>query len=349
MSSSKLQHWLRLSPLRNARLYHLVRFYAKQDRLRKLADRHGDRPEDVRTLMKEAMVKYHWDFDEFYMYGYRSLTPEERRSFVPEYDKNVFCDKVNDYEDSLIFDSKWASYCRFQPFYKRDCVLVVPPSVRDNQELAAFLQKHPRCIVKPDSNASGRGIFMVDGVDAADAMKQIVDHIGARTGRFIAEELIAQSPEISRFHPSSVNSLRVRTFRFDDRVEVLPSNFRIGRGGSVVDNTGAGGISAALDENGVVIAACGEAGDRFETHPDTGVRILGARIPHWEEAVAFVKQLAMVLPSVRYVGWDLALTDDGWVMIEGNDKGMLVGVQKPLNKGFRPQLDKILSEIGVRL
>lgn len=311
--------------------------------------RRGDAEERVLPLMKEAMVKYHWDPDEFYMYDYCSLSPQERLSFVPEYEKNIFCDKVNDCEDSRIFDSKWTSYCKFRSFYKRDCVMVTPPSVRNDPELIAFLKKHSRCIVKPDSNASGRGIFMVDGVDPADAMEQIVKHIGHRSGHYIVEELIRQSQELSMFHPSSVNSLRMRSFRFDDRVEILPCNFRIGRGGSVVDNTGKGGISAALDGNGVVIAACDESGIRYVTHPDTGVPILGACIPKWEEAVALVKQLAMVVPTVRYVGWDLALTDDGWVMIEGNDKGMFVGIQKTLQKGFRPELDRILSEMQISL
>ena len=154
---------------------------------------------------------------------------------------------------------------------------------------------------------------------------------------------------MGRFHPSSVNSLRIRTFRFDDRVEILPSNMRIGRGSSVVDNTGQGGISAAIDEKGCIFTACDETGTLFEVHPDSGERIIGERVPCWEDAVFFAKCLALVVPCVRYVGWDLALTDSGWVMIEGNDKGMFVGIQKPRQRGFRPQMDRILSELQLKL
>ena len=46
---------------------------------------------------------------------------------------------------------------------------------------------------------------------------------------------------------------------------------------------------------------------------------------------------------------DLALTDGGWIMIEGNDKGMFVGIQKTTQKGFRPYLDMILSEMNIKM
>ncbi len=154
---------------------------------------------------------------------------------------------------------------------------------------------------------------------------------------------------MSVFHPSSINSIRLRVFRFDDRIEVLPSNFRIGRGDSIVDNTGHGGISAALDENGLVLTACDSTGMYYETHPDTGEKIVGFQIPRWDEAVALANKLCQVVPKVRYVGWDLALTEKGWVVIEGNDKGMFEGIQMPLQKGFRPRLEKILSEMNIKL
>ena len=59
-----------------------------------------------------------------------------------------------------------------------------------------------------------------------------------------------------------------------------------------------------------------------------------------------VKQMAQVIPSVRYVGWDVALTPNGWVMIEGNDKGQFVW-QVADRKGFRDEFDSIREELVV--
>ena len=343
-----IQRIVRLSPLGKMGAYHLLRFYTKQKRMKREIQKNGGDYGIERLLMKEAMVKYHWDFDEYYMYDYAHLSSKERESFVPEYEKNVFCDKVNDAKDSKIFDSKWQSYLHFRNFYHRDCLLVTKKTVK-SKDTISFLERHPRFIMKPDSSASGRGIIVIEGESITDATTQVLNRIAKNNRPYIIEEMICQSKEMAAFHPLSVNSLRMRTFRFDDHVEILPCNMRLGRGGSFVDNTGKGGISVALDKDGFAIAACNEAGERFEVHPDTGELIIGRKVPYWEEAVELASKLALVIPKVRYVGWDLALTDEGWIMIEGNDKGMFVGIQKPTQKGFRPYMNKILSEVGIEL
>lgn len=301
------------------------------------------------SMMKKAMVKDRWDFDEFFMYEYPNLSTEQRYSFVPEYEKNIFCDKVNNFHDSLIFESKWKSYCAFKPFYKRDCVLI-KNSVID-ETVMAFLSRHGRFLFKPDSAASGYGIEMIFANTAEEAKIEVKKRLAKkRRGDFVLEEVIIQHPEMAKFHPQSVNTLRIRTFRFDDRVEMLPSCMRIGIGNSVVDNLGKGGIGASIDKDGIVVVACDETGRYYQRHPDTQEQIVGAKIPYWEQVVSFAKQLAQVVPSVRYVGWDLALTESGeWVMIEGNDRAMLVGAQQPTRKGFRKQLDEIMKEIHIKL
>ena len=350
MKDKRVFRLLRNSPLRKLSLYHRIRFAMKEKRMRATVTRLGENFDRLRPMLLESMVKYHWDTDEFFMYHYADLTPEQRHSFVPEYEKNIFCDRVNDYKDSRVFESKWKSYMVFKDYYGRDCCFVTKDHLeRRDRDVVSFLSKHLDFIIKPDCSSTGRGIAIFHTVSVEDAIKKVEEHIKGKKGDFVLEELIQQSPEMSAFHPSSVNTIRLRVFRFDDRVEVLPSNLRLGRGDSVVDNTGRGGISASLNEDGVVVVACDEKGITYETHPDTGVRILGYQVPKWDEAVVLVKNLCQIIPKVRYVGWDLALTEKGWIVIEGNDKGMFEGIQMPLQKGFRPRLDKILSEMNIKL
>ena len=350
MSDNKLFHFMRTSPLRNWPLYHRLRFAMGERKIRSIVTRKGEDFDKLRPLLLEATVKYHWNTDEFFIYHYADLTPEQRYSFVPEYEKNIFCDKVNDFKSSRIFDSKWESYEIFKDFYGRDCCLLSESLLDGKDEnLMSFLSKHRNFILKPDKGSLGSGVSIIRSANVDDAINRIKSIVQGKEGTFILEELIQQCHEMGVFHPSSINSIRLRVFRFDDRVEVLPSNFRIGRGDSIVDNTGRGGISAALDENGVVLTACDSTGTYYETHPDTGEKIVGFQIPRWDEAVAMANKLCQVVPKVRYVGWDLALTEKGWVIIEGNDKGMFEGIQMPLQKGFRPQLEKILSEMNIKL
>lgn len=350
MKDNNLFRFLRVSPLRNIPLYHRLRFAMKEKKMRLTVTRKGEDFDIIRPLLLESMVKYHWDTDEFFIYHYKDLTPEQRKSFVPEYEKNIFCCRVNNYKSSRVFKSKWQTYQKFKLFYGRDCCLVSDALVESRDgALLSFLSKHSDFIIKPDSGSLGKGVSIIHSANPDDALDAIIAYTRGKKGLFVVEELIRQSPGLGIFHPSSVNTIRLRTFRFDDRVEILPSNLRLGSGGSIVDNTGRGGISAFLDKDGVVIAACDNNGTHFEVHPDSGIQIMGFQVPGWKEAVTLAERLCQVVPDVRYVGWDLALTEKGWVVIEGNDNSMFEGIQMPLQKGFRSDLDRILSEMGLKL
>ena len=249
----------------------------------------------------------------------------------------------------MIFDDKWKTYQHFSKYFKRDVCYLERLAQTDTPAFCSFIEKHDSFIIKPVFSASGNGIRFMEVAGIEDAKRRIATVFAKSHEPILLEELIVQSEKMGRFHKDSVNTLRMRTFRFDDRVELLPSNMRLGRGGAKIDNTSQGGISVALDENGKAFAASDEQGNTFAVHPDTGERIIGEVVPSWSEAVALVKELTQVVPEVRYVGWDIALTNDGWVLIEGNDKGMFVGLQKPTQKGFRNKMNQILEELHTHL
>ena len=110
----------------------------------------------------------------------------------------------------------------------------------------------------------------------------------------------------------------------------------------MIDNATAGGLAAAIDpETGIVTSeACREDLSRMLFHPDTGVKIIGMQIPQWDDLLKLVDQLAHVVPEQRFVGWDLALTDQGWVMVEGNDNAMVTAIQMCERKGLRERFDR---------
>ena len=87
-----------------------------------------------------------------------------------------------------------------------------------------------------------------------------------------------------------------------------------------MDNVDCGGMAAPVDIETGVIAGVGanKAGDTYEDHPMTGKRIPGTQIPYWEEAKKMCLDAMRVVPQVRFVAWDVAITPDGPVFIEGN-------------------------------
>ena len=120
-----------------------------------------------------------------------------------------------------------------------------------------------------------------------------------QNGDWMVEQLIVQHPDTASWNESSVNTLRIPSFRTNDGVRILQPFFRTGRKGSVVDNAGHGGIFAVFDPETGIITTDGvdEHGGRFEYHPDSHKKFKGWQIPHWEELKALVKDIHHSLPA----------------------------------------------------
>lgn len=142
-------------------------------------------------------------------------------------------------------------------------------------------------------------------------------------GPFLLEEIVNNHHSIKNIFPNALSTVRMPTIRTKKGTEIFASVIRFGRGGQVVDNVASGGITAFIDMNSGIVETPGydKKGNKYIVHPDTGASIVGFKIPMWESAKIFAKELSEVIPSNRYVGWDLALTEVGWVMIEGNARG----------------------------
>jgi hypothetical protein len=310
----------------------------------------GISPEERAALIKDMLnegKKYNVCYEEYVMYRFKDRPFEERRLFIPTRERALYCERLNDPKNQMIFDDKGKTFEVFKKFYKRDLAEVVGWTKESIEQLRGFVEKHSRFIIKPFNGGNGRGIQIIDA-EKYDSFESLCAFLKNEYPQgFVAEELIRQCKELSAVHAASVNTMRIFTVIFDDRIEFLPLVWRVGRGGSCVDNGGSGGIFCVLDDNGVIVSTCDEKGRSYDVHPDTNHPLVGFQIPRIEEAKAFAKELAMVVPSNRYCGWDIALTDDGWVMQEGNWQGGIVAFQCPMQRGYRKEMDAIMKELGL--
>ncbi len=143
----------------------------------------------------------------------------------------------------------------------------------------------------------------------------------------VVQPRFRQHPTMEALHPGSLNTVRVSTYCDESGVELACAAMRAGRGGAAVDNVSLGGLAVPLDQNtGVVFhGASGYAKHEpsmrlYETHPDTGVRFRGFRVPYWDECKDLVTRVARAMGPGASIGWDLAIGPDGPCMLEGNDR-----------------------------
>jgi hypothetical protein len=144
-----------------------------------------------------------------------------------------------------------------------------------------------------------------------------------------------------------VNSTRVTAFFDGARTHILAMAQKFGRG-QVADQMDWGGFYTMLDpDTGRSLGAGYDShGHVYPVHPDTGYRIADFALPFYDEVVALVDRAARHVPEVQYVGWDVAVTPTGPVLIEGN-WGTGVYEVKPsvlgIRTGHRPRYRKAIG------
>lgn len=172
------------------------------------------------------------------------------------------------------------------------------------------------------------------------------------TSGYLLEKKLEQHELLNRIAPYTTNTIRVVTFLdHAGQVHIHFTVLRLGREGNVADNWDRGGLSVAVDpETGVLgdgVLKPKYGGQWMQSHPDSGVRFTGMQIPGWKEILAICSRAARVTPGVRSVGWDVALTPTGPVIIEGNPDWDLPMVQVHTDGFLQPAIREQLSHFGL--
>lgn len=138
---------------------------------------------------------------------------------------------------------------------------------------------------------------------------------------FIIQQRVQQSPEMAQLNPTSLNTLRVLSYRHGNEIFILYAVVRIGRLGKSIDNETAGGINADIDlQSGRIIeCAYGTPKEKKILTTDNGTTLRDYPIPAFDKVIAKVKELHLRLPYFNIVGWDWGVdADNEPILIEWN-------------------------------
>ncbi|MBQ1352846.1 MAG: hypothetical protein IIY39_02670 [Firmicutes bacterium] len=288
---------------------------------------------------------------EFYIYRMYELTDEEQekvflvadsRKIQKKYDKQKFSD--------MLMDKEWSNNYFSEYLGRAWCI-------NTNVTFEEFREKFdgvPRVIYKPAFGSRGKGTEAVS-LDPEN-LKEAFDHITSLPDG-VVEEFVKQHPDMNKLTPASVNTIRIVTVSSNEKpvtpdgkkADIAYAAVRIGGGSSIVDNFHSGGVVAAVDlENGVI---CTDAADMkaktYKTHPATGTVFKGFVIPCFKEAKELVYRMIEEKEVEGYIGWDIAISEDGPVLIEVNTQPGAVLISTPYaaeHKGMKPVMEKYMID-----
>lgn len=176
--------------------------------------------------------------------------------------------------------------------------------------------------IKPIDGIGGENSYRIDkdNLGEIDCLNEVFDNL--IKGNFMYQDAIQQHGEISRIYPNSVNTLRIDTYLKNGNTNIISAFLRLGQGGSYIDNGSSGGCFVGIDTDKGVLKGIGHqllehGGNIYTSHPDTNFKFEGFEIPYFKEA----KEMCIMASSIlkdKLVGWDVAITEDGPLIIEGN-------------------------------
>lgn len=198
------------------------------------------------------------------------------------------------------------------------------------EELFRLLRQEKLLALKPSSGTHGDGFYRMEYADGRYLINgekmtedEITQMIESFKSIYIITEYLFMHRELKKIYPNSVNTIRVAVVNQSAyEPKIMQTYMRIGSSATgFTDNVGYGGICAKIDiPTGRYYCAERIINHKFTPcpiHPDTGVEIEGI-VPNWELMKKGITDICNFMPELEYLGFDIAITDDGFKIIEIN-------------------------------
>ena len=301
---------------------------------------------DVLRCMKKFDAGY-YDYQIFQWYN---LKDWQKDTYLTRFRSKKFIMLMNDQAYSHCFDNKVEFNELFKDFIGREFLDVENASKED---VVKYFNGRDKIFCKMLDLACGKGAELIHTKDFKDG-EAFYDYVKFK-GFGTLEDVIENHPDLAEMYPCAANCMRMITAIDDDGVpHLIYCVQKFGNEGRIVDNYGLHGPIDLETGEFLFQAHPGETTSDilYDTHPYTGKPLIGFKTPFFAEAKEMILKAALVVPQIRYVGWDVAITPNGPAIIEGNDYcahdfWQLPG-QTPGGIGAMPMLEKLIPEYRVR-
>ena len=255
-------------------------------------------------------LKFKVGYMDYYLLKMYEMNMQEKSTYLGRGKNNDLVEKLNKKEDLHLLNNKIDTNKLLNKYLKRDW------SYLGDKDISKFLKDNKKFIAKPSNGQCGKGIEIIES-KKFKTEKDIIKYL-EKNNLDVFEELIKQHKELNKLNDTSVNTIRIVSI-YNHKVFFVGACMRIGNK-NFVDNFESGGMTAKVDvDTGVVLSpAIDKKGNLYYKHPISKEKIQGFKIPYYNETLKMISEMATCVPTIRYVGWDIAITDKGPVLVEAN-------------------------------
>ena len=253
-------------------------------------------------------------YTDYFRGNYYNLTRKEKDTFVTTKSFYKLISYLNDDKYEIVLHDKILFNTIFKKYLKREFIDLRETNL---DEFKTFLNSHKVVFAKDPVGYGGHGITKIT-VSKEKDLKKLYEKLLTQK-QYLIEEEIVQSKEVNEINPNVVCSLRICTLYKDGKVYLVGNAFRINQDESEIIGC-TNDLYFSLGKDGKIDSnVIDDYGKIYEEHPLTHKKFKEVKIPDVKEAFLMCQEAALKLPQVRYIGWDIAFTDNGPVMVEGNE------------------------------
>lgn len=270
-------------------------------------------------------IRYLASPNNYKKFKFYELKANKRKTYITNGCSEKIINKYNDDKYRGIFEDKVLFAQKFNKFFKRGWLNI---NSMEYDEFKKFILDKEKVIYKPIDSAQANGIEVIK-IKENENVEQIYKYLKGKPNG-ILEEWIVQHESVSKIYKNAVNCLRVITILENNKCNIVSAYLAMANANEIA-NLATGDLVSYIDlDNGTLNTdASNFSGKVFKEHPVSHVKIKGFQIPYWEEVCSMLKEASKVVPQVRYIGWDIAITPDGPLIIEGNTSPGYVYFQVP--------------------
>lgn len=287
-------------------------------------------------------IKYKANLNDYKMFSMYLLNNKERKTILTSGKNLILTNKLNDYSKLHIFENKNEFNGVFDDYLKRKWMFI---NRKNYNEFECFIKNMDYIIAKPNDNTEGKRIEKIKVGDYS--IKELYNYLKDKD-LLLVEEVIKQHNYLNKLYSKSINRVTVVTILYNDITYIISINLNLGNN-SIVDSLKRGGMTNKIDiETGTSLHPfCDRGLNNYYFHPVTKEKINNIKLPYINEIKSLVKDLSKIIKTVRYVSWDIAITNDGPILIGASPLPNIYYqfyVHNEDNKGIMPLIDEILNK-----
>ena len=290
-----------------------------------------------------SVFKYNISLKDYFSFRFFEIKDGQRRKWAGTGFMYEYQLKMNPKESRPVLEDKIRFLKHFRSFVMRDFASLEELRNNSQKSVKMLADNSGRIVLKGSHGQIGAEVEVIKSSEYSPEL--IIDYMIKRKYD-LAEQYVIQHQALMDLSPSGLNTVRVFTQLHEGNVDFLGARLRVSVNSSV-DNMAAGNLAAPIDIETGIVNGSGVYSDITKedrtTHPITGKSITGFVVPYWEKVKELAVKAALHSRENKSVGWDIAITEIGPELIEGNHNWCKNLWQLPVKHGLKHELEKYLK------